>query len=436
MVSIWLIALTVFIIYYAAVESFKSKGLLDKYGIPAFGPILMIRSSRGLNFLEKISRVKTFWRWLANLGTPAVFAGMIFMFALIILMDIMLLATPPHPSKYTEPRNVVLIPGLNQFIPLIPGLIGLIITLIVHEFSHAILSRVEGVKVKSLGVLMALVPIGGFAEPDEEELMDKTKTDRPQRIRILSAGVISNFIVAAIVFGIFMVLLGGLASNGVYISSTFQDYPAQEVGIKPGTVICRINDTPTPDIKAFQERMGKTEPGDTVRVYTINETGAMNNYTLSLTKNPHDGGGNGFMGVTVLDVLQTLKTMPSQLTTVRGWLTAISMPFMVFGGFTGVYMHAFEPTGMWENTGNLLFYLLNVLYWTGWINFYVGLFNCLPAVPLDGGRVFHESFAGILSRKYGERGEEMSMKLVRFLAFLVFASILLSVLIPNLGFLR
>lgn len=435
MVSTWLIALTVFIIYYAAVESLKSKGLLDKYGISAFGPILMIRTSRGLNFLEKISRAKSFWRWLANLGTPAVFAGMVFMFALIILMDIMLLAAPPPPSEYTEPRNVLLIPGLNQFIPLIAGLIGLIVTLIVHEFSHAILSRVEGVKVKSLGVLMALIPIGGFAEPDEEELMDKTKTNRAQRIRIFSAGVISNFIVAAMVFGIFLVLLGGLVSNGVYISSTFPDYPAQEAGIEPGAAIFRINDTPTTDMEAFQERMGKTEPGDMVRVSTINETGAMNNYTLNLTKNPHDGS-NGFMGVTVLDVLQTLKTMPSQLTTVRGWLTAISMPFMVFGGFTGVYMHAFEPTGMWENTGNLLFYLLNVLYWTGWINFYVGLFNCLPAVPLDGGRVFHESFAGILSRKYGERGEQISMKLVSFLAFLVFASILLSILIPNLSFLR
>ncbi|MFP3909810.1 MAG: site-2 protease family protein [Archaeoglobaceae archaeon] len=435
MVSTWLIALTVFIIYYAAVESLKSKGILERYGISAFGPILMIRTSRGLNFLERISKAKTFWRWVANLGIPAVFLGMIFMFVLIILMDFMLLAAPPPPSELTEPRNVLLIPGLNQFIPLISGLIGLIVTLIVHEFSHAILSRVEGVRVKSLGVLVALIPIGGFAEPDEEEMMDKTKTTRPQRIRIFSAGVISNFIVAALVFGLFMVLLGGLSSNGVYVSGAFEDYPAQEAGIKPGTAIFRINDTDTPDLETFQEEMRETRPGDVVKVYTYNETGAVDEYTLNLTKNPHEGS-NGFMGVTVLDVLQTLKNMPSQLTTVEGWLMAISMPFTLFGGFTGVYMHAFEPTGIWENTGNLLFYVLNILYWTGWINFYVGLFNCLPAVPLDGGRVFHESFAGILSRRYGERGEEISMKLVSFLAFLIFASILFSVLIPNLGFLR
>lgn len=434
MVSTWLIVIAIFIIYYAAIERLKAKGTLEKYGISAFGPILMIRTSRGLNFLEKLAQAKTFWRWLANLGTPAVFIGMVFMFVLIILMDIMLMAAPPPQSELTEPRNVLLLPGVNQFIPLIWGLIGLIVTLIVHEFSHAILSRVEGVKVKSLGVLVALIPIGGFAEPDEEEMMDKDKTNRAQRIRIFSAGVISNFIVAAIVFGLFMILLGGLASSGVYVSSIFDDYPAQDAGIKPGSVIIKLNDTYTPDMESFQDRMAKTEPGDVVNVYTYNETGAVNEYTLNLTKNPDDG--NGFMGVTVLDVLQTLKTMPSQLTTVTGWLRAISMPFMVFGGFSGVYMHAFEPTGMWENTGNLLFYLLNILYWTGWINFYVGLFNCLPAVPLDGGRVFHESFAGILSRRYGERGEEMSMKLVRFLAFLIFASILLSVLIPNLGFLR
>ncbi|MFO7968439.1 MAG: site-2 protease family protein [Archaeoglobaceae archaeon] len=435
MVSTWLIVIAIFIIYYAAIEHFKSKGTLEKYGISAFGPILMIRTSRGLNFLEKISQAKTFWRWLANLGTPAVFIGMIFMFALIILMDVVLMSQPPPRSELTEPRNVLLLPGVNQFIPLIWGLIGLIITLIVHEFSHAILSRVEGVKVKSLGVLVALIPIGGFAEPDEEEMMDKTKTNRAQRIRIFSAGVISNFIVAAIVFALFLILLGGLTSSGVYVSSVNQDYPAHEAGMEPGSIIFQVNDTYTYDLESFQGRMGKTDPGDVVRVHTYNETGAVNEYTLNLTKNPHDGD-NGFMGVTVLDVLQTLKTMPSQLTTVRGWLVAISMPFTLFGGFTGVYVHAFEPMGIWEGTGNLLFYILNMLYWTGWINFYVGLFNCLPAVPLDGGRVFHESFAGILSSRYGERGEEMSMKLVRFLAFLIFASILLSVLIPNLGFLR
>ena len=76
----------------------------------------------------------------------------------------------PEPGKYNSPRNIFLIPGVNEFIPFTWGVIALIVTLVVHEFSHAILCRVEGIRVKSMGILYALVPIGGFAEPDDEQL--------------------------------------------------------------------------------------------------------------------------------------------------------------------------------------------------------------------------------------------------------------------------
>ena len=76
----------------------------------------------------------------------------------------------------------------------------------------------------------------------------------------------------------------------------------------------------------------------------------------------------------------------------------------------------------------MIFYLLNILYWIGWINFYVGLFNCLPAIPLDGGRVFQESLMSIFR---GEKGKEISALIVRTLAITVFLSIALSIIIPN-----
>jgi len=426
------LVIVVFLIYYAAVERLKAKGTLEKHNISSFGPILMIRTTHGLNFLEKISKTKLFWRFFANLGIPAVFAGMIFMFILIILTDIVLFTTPPPPSELTEPRNILLLPGVNKYIPLAWGLIGLIVTLIVHEFSHAILSRVEEVRVKSLGILYVLIPIGGFAEPDEEELMgENAKTTRMQRIRIFSAGVISNFVVALIAFLLFMCLLNSISSNGVYVSGIYRGFPAEEAGITPGLAIFKINETYTPDLKTFQERMAKTKPGETIKVYAYDDKGNLSEFTLNLTKNPH--GESGFMGVEVVDVLRALKEMPVHLNSIGGWLMFISMPFTFFGGFTGVFMYSFEPTGFWADTGNLVFYILNMLYWIGWINFYVGLFNCLPAIPLDGGRVFYESFSAILTRRYGKRGEEISVMMVKFLAFLIFSSIFLSILIPNMS---
>ncbi|AEA47699.1 site-2 protease family protein [Archaeoglobus veneficus] len=490
------IAIVVIIVYWSIVEYLKSKGILEKYGISSIGPVLMVRTKRGLDTLEKLSRPKKFWRIVADAGIPAVFAGMIFMFLLIIAMDVVLFTSPPPPSPVTEPRNMLLIPWVNTLFPPEYLLLGLIVTLIVHELGHAILCRVEGVRVKALGVLLAIVPIGGFAEPDEKELVENTT--RIQRIRIYSAGVISNFIVAIIAFSAFFYLLNFVsplvvvvgADNttelktgdiiyeingvkvrtpedvtdallkgddviikadgkvvtlpkiaGVKIVDLYPEYPAAKAGLKKGMIIYRINDTETPTLYAFKKFMDSTKPGQTLSVFVYNN-GSKEVYNVTLAKSPY--GDSGFLGVVIEEyisgvslgysevVLSQLKSLPSKLTTVHGWLTVVAMP-LGFKGFGGEASKYFEPVIL----GDGLFYILNTLYWIGWINFYVGLFNCLPAIPLDGGRIFHESFTALLSRRFGERGEQMSMKTVRYLAYIVFASILLSAIIPNIsGFLK
>jgi membrane-associated protease RseP (regulator of RpoE activity) len=491
------IALIVFILYWVAVEVLKRRGILERYKITAIGPILMIRTSKGLRLLDKLARWKKFWRVFADLGLPAVFAGMAFMFALILFTDFIIFTKPPEPSPLTNPKNALLLPGINDFIPLLWGLIGLIVTLVVHEFSHAILCRVEGIRVKALGVLLTLIPIGGFAEPDEEELMDREKTARIQRIRIFSAGVVSNFAVAAISFATFFYLLNfvtplavvtgsdipgidygdavlkvngisvrtpqdvysalGDSKNvtvtirhgeeikdvtvpnvmGVKIIGLYREdnrtFPAETAGIKENMVIFRINNTPIRTPLDFQKKMSELKPGETISVYVYdNNTIRVFNLTLASMN------GKGFMGVYIQTtdyigglsigyshfILNELKGIPEMLKSIEGWLYMIAMPFR-FQGFSGAITNFFEAP-------EYIYWLLNIFYWIGWINFYVGLFNCLPAVPLDGGRVFHEAFSYLLSRKYKEKADEMSMKVVKTFAFIVFTSILLSILIPNL----
>jgi membrane-associated protease RseP (regulator of RpoE activity) len=499
----WTAGLGIFLIYWVAVSILKSRKKLEKYNITAYGPLLMIRTERGLRFLDKMAENKRFWRIFADSGIPAVFAGMFFMFMLVILTDIVLFTRPPPPSELTNPKNALLIPGLNDWIPLVWGVIGLLVTLVVHEFSHGILCRVEGVKVKSMGILLALVPIGGFAEPDEEELMDKSKIRRIQRVRIFSAGVISNFIVALISFSLFFYLVGfispavtvlgvhqdspafGLVEeqsiikeiNGIRVSypedvekalqkdslrvtvqkgeetktielpniagpriiGLIEGYPAEKAGLKEGMVIYSVNGERTYTINSFFEVMQKTKPGDEVEVVIYD--GSFKTFRFTLVEHP--SLKSGFMGVSVEEqisgmqiayssvILDWLRTIPTQLSSPLGWLNIISMP-LNFRGFGEETTAFFIPTGYWSDKGETLFYILNLLYWVGWINFYVGLFNCLPAIPLDGGRVLHEILSSILSRRFGERGEEISLAAGRFLAFIVFSSLILSIVIPNL----
>lgn len=478
------ILLTIFIVYCTIVTVFRSK--LEKKNVSVIGPILLVRTKRGLKLLDTLAKPKKFWKIFGDLGVILVFLGMVYMIFLILLMDYIMITSPPEPSPATSPRNILLIPGLNEFIPFVWGLIGLIVTLIVHEFSHAIVARVENIKVKSLGVVLALIPIGGFAEPDEKELM---KSEKRSRIRIYSAGITANFLMALIAFAIFFSLLGFLKPHvvvlkslndnfeersaiisingidvetpqdilkavddfdvvnvvvrkqdgqieelevkpvmGVYIVGILNNTPAERVGLKKDSVIISVNGINTPNTDVFRKIMLKTKPNDTIEVEVL-EDGAVKRYSVKLAEMKGHGflgvliGGDYFAGAVIgysKGIIDSLTKIPAN---VQGLFYLTAMPFY-FRSFDGITNY-FTPQGIFTKLGDALFYLLNIFYWVAWLNFYIGLFNCLPAVPLDGGRLL-----GDLLRYFMR--EDFASTITRSLTFFVFFSILLSILIPNI----
>ena len=46
----------------------------------------------------------------------------------------------------------------------------------------------------------------------------------------------------------------------------------------------------------------------------------------------------------------------------------------------------------------VVFKLANILFWTGWVNFNLGLFNCIPTAPLDGGHILRKYIEIVTSR--------------------------------------
>ncbi|MEM2324949.1 MAG: site-2 protease family protein [Archaeoglobaceae archaeon] len=482
----WL--LVVFLLYWSFLELLRRKGILERRGLRSYGPVLLIRTSRGLKLIEKISEARNLWKSLSTIGLPAVFFGMFFMFSLIIVADIIMVISPPKPSELTTPQAALLIPGLNPFIPLIWGLIGLVVAIFVHELSHAILCRVENIKVKALGLILALFPIGAFAEPDETELFDK-KTKRVSRIRIFSVGVITNFFVAFVAFAFFFNSLSMLnpeiaivddsgefvarilevndvkAENGflqllkpnepnrflvenssgkkeiivfgvrgVKITGLYRDnmtYPAEIAGMKEGMMITRIDGVKVENIDDFYREMKRKEPWQNVTIEVYD--GDFKTFNLTLVNKD----GRAFMGVYVgnleciggvnvfytSQLLSTIQNVPSTLRDPIGWVFVISMPF-TFQGFSQMKEFFNNPPEV--------FWLLDSLYWIAWINFYVALFNCLPAIPLDGGRVFHEIVSAIFSRRFGEKGERIALNISRFFAIFIFTSLIFMIVIPNL----
>ncbi|QSX00346.1 site-2 protease family protein [Haloterrigena alkaliphila] len=74
------------------------------------------------------------------------------------------------------------------------------------------------------------------------------------------------------------------------------------------------------------------------------------------------------------------------------------LPFN-FAGFTGGVENFYEVGGALAPLGDsTVFFLANLLFWTGWINVQLGFFNCIPAFPLDGGHILRTSTEAIVSR--------------------------------------
>ncbi|MBN1170076.1 site-2 protease family protein [Candidatus Micrarchaeota archaeon] len=96
----------------------------------------------------------------------------------------------------TDPGATFLLPGIN--LPFFEGIIALIVVMLVHEGSHAILARIGKIPVVSSGiVLFGIIPIGAFIEPDEKKL---EKSDAMKQTRVVVAGPTSNLLMSILVF--------------------------------------------------------------------------------------------------------------------------------------------------------------------------------------------------------------------------------------------
>lgn len=494
-----------------------------------WGPVIMVRTTRWIALIDRLSRPKRFWKASITAGIPLVVLGMFSFLAFFLLMTFAVMRSPPEPSVYTAPRNVLLIPGINQFIPLWWGWVALFVTMVVHEFSHGILCRAEGIRVKSMGIALLMAPVAAFVEPDDKELFgsedEKAKASRAARVRILSAGVIANFVVAAFALALFfgpvigaiapvdrvvvvdvapgsdaeiagfeeqMILLladglrierledltaaggkgpqnlkllrgeevvglglDGPIRQGVVVSYIFVGSAAEDAGMTSGVTISEIDSVPTPDWVSFRSYMNSTSEGQTVNIGTNR-----GEYNVNLTANP-DGSKTGFLGVGFSGVsanavyldgatfqefpsgsfLAALQEMPRS--GLLGLISLMGLPFsgipgfteMGFPGFSGWITQLFEPVGWAEPLGGNIFWIANFLFWVGLINLYAGLFNCLPAVPLDGGHIFRDlltmGFEAIF--KSEARAEKMTRTVVALMAWLIFSSLIFIIVAPYLA---
>ncbi len=422
MVNGILILFTALVGWFLLLYLLERRGILERLGMSLMGPFLMLKTTRGRAFIERISR----WRGVHLTGQAFVFLVIITMVGMTALLAWTATLVQAIPEgQEPAPQALLGLPGVNPFIPLTYGVFALAIAIIVHEFSHGVLARRWKVKIKSLGLLLFIVPIGAFVEPEEEELK---ALDKGKRRTVYAAGPGSNVVLAvamAVLFSLGMMTAVTLKPV-MGVTSVTPESPAESVGLAPGAVILSLNGEPIYGPDEFHDLLQATEAGQTVTLEVIQE-GSPRTLTVTLadradfTKKERDRGV-GFLGVlpppdpTIFNPLESRKTL--------GLGTAlflyIILPFQGFSPVQAPVTDFYQVTGAWGLIPTPLFWILaNAFYWLFWINLMLGMTNALPAVPLDGGYMVRDWLEAAIKRFRASMRAEESERVARNVSYLI-----------------
>jgi len=435
-----LLILILLIVYGVIVLILERKNFFKKHNISFYGPALLIRTRKGIKLLERISSRKKFWRYIGNAGIILCIITMIWIVILLVEnMWTVMSWTPEQQKNLPGIEFGLVIPGINPILPLdyvVYIILAIIIAVIVHEFSHGILTCVHNLKLKSLGVLYFIIPLGAFAEPDEENL----RTTRiSNRMRIYAAGPTANFIVAFITILIFsFIFLSGVQPiKGVQVIDIVENSPAEKANLTANSLITTINNTPIKDVSDFLKAMRHVKINQTITV-TYYKNKRFYNTTITPTSKYLFTGNisdrnKSFIGVNITNSLTSLIDILKQPFTTNGFLLLYSLPFLSY--LVGYNPIAYPYTEYYIIKGPLnwlppsIFWgIVNLLFWIFWLNLVVALFNVLPMIPLDGGFIFTDIIRTLTSKL--SLSEERKERIVRNISFITSILTLFIVLYP------
>ncbi|MCK4443618.1 MAG: site-2 protease family protein, partial [Thermoplasmata archaeon] len=423
-----LILLYILVAWGVAMYLLWKKKVLEGSPFLVQGPFLLWRTEKGKKFINWLSKPKKFWKVYGDFSIAITFVVM-FTFLVILIWVAFLVMQIPE-DRVPSPQMIIGIPGLNPIIPIWYGILALVVALVVHEFTHGILTRVAKSRIVSLGLVFLVVPMGAFVEPDEEELKVMKKR---KRSRMFASGPTSNLIVALVCSLVFTSMFIGSAEPkavGNGIIGVVENSPAHNASLPSGSIITSIyhngNDHPLNSSAAFPDLMDTTLPGDSVTL-TLYDDGELVQEDVILA-NRTDDESIGYLGVYTIYTgtgmrIYSPRFYPESFeATMYSMIIYVSLPIRGLSPIDEPYTSFYEPSGVMGGVPESAFWVLaNSFYWVFWLNLMLGLTNALPAVPLDGGYVFRDGLDTFLEKfrkkMKPERRERIVKSVSYFLSF-------------------
>ena len=363
---------------------------------------------------------------------------------------------PIPDSQVADPRAAavkaaLVLAGVVALVVLRPRLAGIIgifaaiiLMIMLHELGHFVMAKRAGMKVTEffLGFGPRIwstrrgeteygikaIPAGGYVkiigmsnledvDPADEERTYRAKPYR-HRLAVAIAGSTMHFVIAAVLLFILYAAVGTPASQPV-VSQIVEESPAAASDFRVGDRVVAINGEPVDDggdIPDYVQANGEKE-----LVFTIDRQGQRIEIPLTPRTVTVEGERIARIGIGLEPYLQT-KSIPAALGS-----TATELPkftWQTLKALGGI----FSPSGL-ENYGNLvagnegddngrllspvgLGRVAGQAVDSGWslvllllisINIFVGMFNMVPLLPLDGGHVAIATYEKVASMVTGRR---------------------------------
>jgi membrane-associated protease RseP (regulator of RpoE activity) len=249
--------------YWLAVIALRRRDLLPDY-VGTQGPILTLHTKRFHDLLDRLAAPKRAWRAWGNFGVGIALVVMLGAFVFFVFAAVATIQNPPEQTAINQPRNVLVIPGVNDFLPLSVApeiVLGLLVGLVVHEGGHGVMCRVGGIDVESVGLaFLAVIPVGAFVEPNEDS---RRASDRGDQTRMFAAGVMNNFAITILAFALlFGPVIGMIGiAPGAPIGGALPGTSADEADIGYGDRITAVNGTEIEDYDHMERVLADLDSG-------------------------------------------------------------------------------------------------------------------------------------------------------------------------------
>ncbi len=323
-------------------------------------------------------------------------------------------------------------------------LLILSVLVLVHELGHFLVAKKLGIKVEEFGfgfpprvwgkqvgeTLYSInaLPIGGFVKLYGEDAagggslslkdqgskrndkdQDRAFFSRPvwQRISVVIAGVLMNFLLAVVIISYLFSVAGvSLPGKEVQIVAIAQHSPAQVAGLKKGDIVLSVdmNTLTSPDqlIAYTKKHLGN-------EIHLVIRTTSGKTQTVILTPRVHYPSNEGAMGVAISNTF-LIKHYPWYQAPFVGLKESFKETWLILQGLwatvqTAAVQHQVPqglagPVGIAQLTGQFIKIGPDaVLSLVSLLSLNLAVLNILPIPALDGGRLFFILIEAVTGRK-------------------------------------